>query len=189
MQRFSLEPIKNLYFRSVMMWFLCCCCVVASDACAWWMRCAREGGGSAWTARAPLVRFLTRERQKGEKTAEEKRIRAGGNIEARSVPWGGCARRGSRGSVQAEQRSAGLEPGEIRRACPVKNITLSDIRAGFNVALLCLPASVRLFVMFSPHNRVCFQRRRASMCVAFWRVYNRRIVRVYPAFLRESEPC
>ncbi|KAK2917200.1 hypothetical protein Q8A67_001574 [Cirrhinus molitorella] len=24
------------------------------------MRCAREGGGSAWTARAPLVRFLTR---------------------------------------------------------------------------------------------------------------------------------
>ncbi len=77
------------------------------------MRRAREGGGSAWTARAPLVRFLTRERQKKKKkkkkrrTADEERTGVRGisrparfREAAGSEPRlgaGGAAERGTRG--------------------------------------------------------------------------------------------
>lgn len=96
--------------------------------------------------------------------------------------------------MQAEQRSAGLEPGEIRRACPVKNITLSDIRVGFNVALLCL-SSISLAVHHVRHFASQSRLFPVNVSVDVCRVrssdafINRRIVRVYPVFLRESEPC
>lgn len=57
---------------------------------------------------------------KEKKPAREKRASCLSDTEARTVPWGGCARRVSRGSVRAERRAAGLEPVEIKRACPVK---------------------------------------------------------------------
>lgn len=75
------------------------------------MRRAREGGGSAWTARAPLVRFLTRERQKKKKkkrrTAEEERTGVRGI--SRPARFREAA---ARGGVQAERRSAELEAGD-----------------------------------------------------------------------------